>query len=856
MTYDPKETEKKWQDFWEKEKIYRFDFSSDKDVFSIDNPPRYASGALHLGHATHYTHIDFIARYKRMRGYNVFFPLCYDVNGMPIEVNVEKLHKIRMRDLPRQEFVKLCEDFANSKIDIMTQQFKILGESMDPSIYYQTDAPYYRKITQLTFLDTVQKGLVYRGLHPVNWCPRCGTAIAESEVVYDTRKTNLYYIIFNLEDGGKVTIATTRPELIPACLFLSYNKNDQRYKNLEGKYAILPIFNRKIPIFGDEDVDPTFGTGIEMVCSIGDKNDLKLIKKHGMEIIRSVDENGRLTEIGGKYKGMFVEEARKNIVEDLKKDGRITKIDDLEHSVGTCWRCGTPLEIINKEQWFIKTVDLKNEILESANKLKWIPDFMKKRLDEWVNSIEWDWVVSRQRYFATPIPVWICKNGHSVFPKKEDLLKKDGYIDPLVDKPPYEKCPICGSELTGSDEVFDTWVDSSISPLYNAFLYRDDEKFKKLYPMSLRPQAHDIIRTWAFYSIVRCKIVTGIEPWKDIFIDGHILAEDGRPMHASWGNVVDPLKIIDEYGTDAFRYFAATCTIGEDTPFRRREVVHGKRLITKLYNLGKFVEMHVNGKYDLTYEDLINRWLLIRYSEMVKSVTSLMDDYRYDRAIREIEDFFWHTFADEYIEIIKYRIKDHNETKAVVYHVYLGLLKLFAPILPHITEEMYHRIFSKYEKKISIHLESWPEPVLEGDAMEGERVKELIIKGRSFKIENSIRQIESAKIITEKTELFKKMMDVISGSLNIKKIEITEKMDMKEKTVVIPDLSKLGPILRDKLKEFLDLIEKVDPQELEKGIDFNGIKITKDYFKIKREKVFDKKGKVIDTGYDKMLIYL
>ena len=250
MTYDPKETEKKWQDFWEREKIYRFDFSSQKEVFSIDNPPRYASGALHLGHATHYTHIDFIARYKRMRGYNVFFPLCYDVNGMPIEVNVEKLHNVRMRDLPRQEFVKLCEDFAKSKIDIMTEQFKILGESMDPSIYYQTDAPYYRKITQLTFLDMVEKGLVYRALHPVNWCPRCGTAIAESEVVYDTRKTSLYYIDFDLEDGGKVTIATTRPELIPACLFLSYNKNDERYKNLEGKNVIIPLFKRKVPIYG------------------------------------------------------------------------------------------------------------------------------------------------------------------------------------------------------------------------------------------------------------------------------------------------------------------------------------------------------------------------------------------------------------------------------------------------------------------------------------------------------------------------------------------------------------------------------------------------------------------------------
>ncbi len=643
MSYDAKTVEHKWQEFWEKEKIYRFDFNSEREVFSIDNPPRYASGAIHLGHATHYTHIDFIARYKRMRGFNVFFPLCFDVNGMPIEVNVEKEKKVKMKEVERHRFIEWCEEFANSKIDTMKMQFKILGESMDPSIYYQTDSPEYRRITQLTFLDAVEKGMVYRGMHPVNWCPRCSTAIAESEIVYEDRETSLYYIKFDT-DEGEVTIATTRPELLPACLFLSYNKDDKRYDHLKNKRAKVPLFGKEVPIIPDETIDMDFGTGIEMVCSIGDKNDLKLIKKYGFDIIKIIDDQGRLTDLAGKFSGLEIADARKKIVKELEKEKRLVKVEKISHSVGTCWRCGTPLEIVNKEQWFIKTVNLKERVLEIANRLNWYPEFMKKRLEDWVQGLEWDWVVSRQRYFATPIPAWICENNHVIYASKDDLLKRRDYIDPTREKPGDGKCPICGAELKGVEDVFDTWVDSSISPLFNTFLYRDENLFRKLYPMSLRPQAHDIIRTWAFYTIVRCDIATGDIPWKDIFVDGHILAEDGRPMHASWGNVVDPLKIIEEFGADPFRYFAASCTLGEDTPFRKREIIHGKKLLNKLWNVANFVEMNISGKENTGIDDPMDNWIVAEFSETVENVIKYMDNYRYDKAIREIDEFFWHIF--------------------------------------------------------------------------------------------------------------------------------------------------------------------------------------------------------------------
>ncbi len=857
MNYEPKEIESKWQEFWSREQIYRYDFNSDKKTYSIDNPPRYASGALHLGHATHYTHIDIIARYKRMSGYNVFFPLCFDVNGMPIEVNVEKEKNVKMRDVDRHTFIKWCEEFAHSKIETMEMQFRILGESMDPSIYYQTDSPEYRRVTQLTFLDMAEKGLIYRDLHPVNWCPRCGTAIAESEIEYKEKSTKLYYINFDIESGGNVTIATTRPELIPACLFLSYNIKDERFSSLNGKNVIVPITGKKVPVIPDDSIEMEFGTGIEMVCSIGDKNDLKLIKKHGFSIIRSMDEEGKLTSIAGKYAGLHYEQARKKIIEDLENENRIIKVEEINHNVGTCWRCGTPLEIINKEQWFIKTLDLKDEILKSINNLRWFPDFMKIRLEDWTKNLEWDWVVSRQRYFATPIPAWVCKNGHIVYPKKDELLKRDDYIDPTREKPPVERCPICGSELLPVEDVFDTWVDSSISPLYNAFLYRDDEKFKKLYPMSLRPQAHDIIRTWAFYSLLRCKVITGKEPWEDIFIDGHILAEDGRPMHASWGNVVDPLKIIDEYGADAFRYFTATCMPGEDTPFRKREIVHGRKLLTKLWNVANFIEMNIETKIESEPIDMMDKWITSEFSILVEKVTSYMEEYRFDKAIKEIDEFFWHVFADHYIEMIKFKAKDDAGTKATLYKIFLGIIKLYAPFIPHITEEIYHRLFSKFEKKISVHLEKWPEKYEIEYLEEGRRIKETIAIIRRWKIENKKNSIKKVAIITEEKGIYEKEKSLVMNALKIEDLEILSQAHIHERIVKAhPDISKLGPILKNEIHEFQERIMNMDPEILKNGIEFKGRHISPEYFKF--EKVTEFQGQnveILNNGKEEILIY-
>ena len=497
--YDWRECESKWQSKWKEWGIHRFDRTSEKKVYSIDNPPRYASGNLHLGHAYGYTVIDFAARYKRLKGFNVFYPLCFDTNGTPIEVRVEKVHGVKATDVPRQQFIKMCAEFAEKYIAEMTKQFEMLGQSMDPSIYYQTDAHYYRRLTQISFIRMFKKGLVYKGHFPINWCTRCRTALADAEVDYEHRSTKLNYITFKEADTGKdVLIATTRPELLCTCLLVAVNPDDKEKGHLVGKELVTPVFNRKVKVIADAKVDPEFGTGTLMICSIGDKDDLERIMKYELPLEKGIDEDGRMTELAGKYAGMPVADARKAIIDDMKAQGLLVRQEPLEQNIGTCWRCHTPIEFLKVPQWFVKSVEFKEQVLQKVDEIVWKPEFMKVRIKDWIESLAWDWVVSRQRYFATAIPLWECDKCGDVILAEE----KECYVDPTVKTPSKMTCS-CGGKYVGSTDVFDTWMDSSISPLYNTFWERDPEAFERLYPMSMRPQSHDIIRTWAYYTILR-----------------------------------------------------------------------------------------------------------------------------------------------------------------------------------------------------------------------------------------------------------------------------------------------------------------------------------------------------------------
>jgi valyl-tRNA synthetase len=820
-SYDQRSLEKKWQSQWQDMKIYFFDFESKKKPFSIDVPPRYASGPLHAGHAVHYTHIDFAARYKRMCGYNVFFPLCFDVNGIPIEERVERKLGITRKDIDRHEFIKLCSDFADKNIKTMTDQFNILGESMDPSIYYQTNAEYYRRLTQISFIELFNKGLIYKGKFPVNWCPRCMTAMADAEVTYTDRQTKLNTIKFYFKEepnrqiikyhgvgrddkGFFVEIATTRPEMLPSCQIVAVHPRDERSPWLMDKILLVPLFDKEVKIVEDEAVDPDFGSGIVMICTVGDKEDLNWVFKYHLPLEMSIDEEGCMTDLCGKYKGMKIEDAKKAVIKDLEINELLIKSEPLDQSVGVCWRCKTPVEFVNAEQWFLKTTDFKDMVLKKSDEMGWYPEFMKIRLEDWVNSLEWDWVISRQRYFATPIPIWECEECKEVVLAKID----DCYVDPTIDEPPIEKCPKCGGKLRGSEDVFDTWMDSSISPLYNTYWHRDWDKFKKLYPMSLRPQAHDIIRTWAFYTILRCSLLTDEKPFNEIMMGGFILSEDGTPMHASLGNVIDPLKIIQEYGSDAFRCYAASCTLGEDNAFRTKDVVRGTKLLRKIWNVQQFIIGVLNNNKKPAEADHTNidKWILTKYCKLVNKCTRQMDNFDYSQTMKDIEYFLWHELADHYLEMIKssiYENKDVESIRHTLYTIGLGTIKLFAPFFPHISEEIYHIYYKNHERYDSIHLSKWPSSDYQYDKQEksGEAVKRYISQVRSWKSEQGIAlnaPLNAAASYASKEfiEQIKPSESIIKSTLKYPsshKFKIG-KPDVEEKiSKVAPVYSKIGP---------------------------------------------------------------
>ena len=420
--YNFGEIERKWQRKWEEMGIYRFDWNdTEHPTFSIDTPPPYPSGEFHMGNVLNWTYFDMVARYKRMRGYNVLFPQGWDCHGLSIEVQVEKENNIRKREAPPDQFRKWCEQLVKKYIALMKEGVVRLGCSVDWTTEYRTMDPDYWRRTQLSFIILYNKGFIYQGTHPVNWCPRCETAIADAEVDYEEREGTLHYIKFPLENGHDyLLIATTRPEFIPACVAVAVNPMDDRFKNYVGRKIIVPIVNRTVEIIPDENVDPSFGTGVVMICTYGDKEDVKTVIKHKLPVITILTENGKINENGAKYAGLTISEAKEAIVKDIEAAGLLQKTEKIQQEIGVCDRCETPVEILERKQWFMKTRILTDKVEKTANEIAWYPDYMKTRLVDWARSLDWDWVISRQRVFGTPIPIWYCKNCGEIILAKEE----------------------------------------------------------------------------------------------------------------------------------------------------------------------------------------------------------------------------------------------------------------------------------------------------------------------------------------------------------------------------------------------------------------------------------------------------
>ncbi len=766
-TINFREMERKWKDFWEKEKIFKSDFSK-QEIYSIDTPPPTVSGKMHIGHAFSYSHQDFIARFRRMflinKNKGVFYPFGTDDNGLPTERLVEKLNKIKSKELSRAEFIDLCIKTLKEVTPGFIQEWKDLGMSCDFEMYYSTIDENSRRISQEFFIDLFNKKEIYRKEFPTIWCPECQTSIAQAELEDKKEKSYFSTLKFSCE-GKDLLISTTRPELLGACVCVFVHPSDKRYKNLIGKKARVPLFNFEVPIISDSSADPEKGTGVLMVCSYGDKYDVDAINRHKLIPKIIFDKSGRISE--GEYMGLKVKEARKKILEDLKNKNLIYEQKEIEHFVNVHDKCGTPIEFLTTEQWFIKILDKKDALIKQGNKIKWHPEFMKKRYDNWVKGLEWDWNISRERHFGVPIPVWECKNCNElILPDKKELP-----IDPLQKE---KKCPKCKKIATPEKKVLDTWATSSLTPQILFFL--TDKKIK--IPYSLRPQGHDIIRTWAFYTIVREFLIDKKIPWKEIFISGNV-SLGGEKMSKSKGNTIDPHDVLEKYGADALRFWAGNCKLGNDMDYQEKDLITAKKMINKLLNASKFVFIGLKD-YDKKIPKKIeplDRLFLDRISFLIDKSTKNFLNYEYSKVKQDVEKFFLSDFCDNYLEIVKKRVYQGIGDKKLsvqytLYNSLLTILKLISPIMPFVTEEIYQEYFRKYEKVKSIHLSGWPEK---------EKINEspdfnIIVKNLSF-----VRQEKSKKnislnspikeFITPDYEILDKYKeDFISaiGALNIK----------------------------------------------------------------------------------------
>jgi valyl-tRNA synthetase len=715
--------EEKWQKEWEEKGIYHFDHKDKKrPTYVIDTPPPYPSGDFHMGNVLNWTYFDIVARYKRMGGYNVFFPQGWDCHGLPTEVETEEHYGIKKTDMPPDKFRQLCEQFVEKYISIMRTAVKRLGCSIDWTTEYKTMNPDYWRRTQLSFILLYKKGFIYRGTHPVNWCPRCETAIADAEVEHETREGMLHFIKFPLEQEGYLTIATTRPELLPACVTVAVNPTDDRYKQYVGKSVNVPIAERKVEIIADEMVDPEFGTGVVMICTYGDKADVKSVAKHGLPVIMCIDEKGRMNQNTGKYAGTTVTEAKEAMATELKKEVLLEKLEPLQQEVGVCGRCKTPIEILDREQWFMKTRKLTDDVEKNAWDITWYPDHMRIRLIDWAKSLDWDWVISRQRI---SIPIWYCRKCKATVLAEADWLP----IDPRIQPPKIGSCPKCGTgEFTPEMDVFDTWFDSSISCAVHAG-WPDKRNWRRLFPADIHPSGTDIIRTWAYYLMVRHLALFNEKPYKSCLINGMVLGSDGRKMSKSLGNYIATPEVFSKYGADAARQWVASGgTTGSDIPFRWADVEYGWRFLIKLWNAAKFASQHLQDHRptENVKLELLDRWLLSKLAKVVQKATSALEECQFNIAAEEIRNFTWHTFCDSYIEAVKHRLY----RKAAQHTLYLAIyriLQLLAPIIPHTTEEIYQTLYAEDKRHLSIHVSPWPVPDKTLLDEEAERCGNLVV---------------------------------------------------------------------------------------------------------------------------------
>lgn len=748
--YNPKTAEPQWQEFWEKNGIFKFDDKSKKPIYSIDTPPPYVSAAhLHVGHAMSYSQAEFIVRYRRMKGDAIYYPMGFDDNGLPTERFVENKYKIDKSKTSRKEFIDLCLQETALGRQTYESLWRSLGLSVDWSQNYSTIDDRCRRTSQLSFIDLYRKGRIYHSEAPTMWCPYCQTALAQADLEDEILSSSLNDIYFYTEDNGPITISTTRPELIPACVGIFVHPEDTRYQHIWNKRIRVPFSDRTVAVYTDSDVKMDFGSGAMMVCTWGDPEDVRRWREFSLETRQIINADGTMNEKAGEFAGLNLTEARKAILKKLAEQNQLRQSKEISHAVQTHERCFTPVEFFQTPQWFIQIMDRKEKYLQMADELNWYPEFMKIRYLDWVKNLKWDWCISRQRYYGVPFPIWYCGEcGEAILPDPAQLP-----VDPTLDSPPCETCPNCGGRnFRGESDVMDTWMTSSLTPQINAEWNGNGTFKKSIFPMSLRVQAFEIIRTWLFYTIVKAEAHSDSLPWQNVMISGWGLDRRGEKMSKRRGNFVTPEKMIEKYSADALRFWAASSTLGNNLKFLEEDVAVGQKLLTKLWNACRFAyRFFPDELLSDKITEPIDQAILARLNNTIQSATDHFEAYEYFKARQAIEEFFWKDFCDNYLELVKARLwgdtenirpEQRQSALAALQTILRDILKLFSPFIPHLTEELFQAYFAELLGEKSIHLSQWPEPKQpaadENSEALFEQVLQILTQVRHFKSEQKL----------------------------------------------------------------------------------------------------------------------
>ncbi len=745
--------EAKWDEWWEAAGTYRFDRSRSREqIYAIDTPPPTVSGSLHVGHVMSYTQTDVVARYRRMRGFEVFYPMGWDDNGLPTERRVQNYFGVRCDpSLPydpgfdasalerpdgvppvaisRANFIELCDRLTLEDERAFEDLFRLLGLSVDWTITYTTIGGVARRASQRAFLRLLDKGLAYTAEAPTMWDIDFQTAVAQAEIEDREQDGEYHRVTFHSESGGVVEIETSRPELIPACVALVVHPTDERFRALVGSTVTTPLFHVPVPVVAHELADPEKGTGVAMICTFGDVTDVTWWRELQLpaRIVVGKDGtlgSGRFGEPGwdsrdavaanaamGELTGLVSKKARKRIVELLRNSGDLMgEPTPVRHVVKFYEKGDRPLEVITSRQWFVQTLRFREELLARGRQLRWHPEFMGSRFASWVEGLNADWAMSRQRYFGVSFPVWypIGATGqpdyeHPIVPDESRLP-----IDPQGDVPEgytAEQRGVPGG-FVGDPDVMDTWATSSLSPQIAAGWVDDPDLFARLFPMDLRPQAHDIIRTWLFYTVLRAELEHDSLPWTDAAISGFVLDPDRKKMSKSKGNVVTPIEMFQQHSADAVRYWAASARLGVDARFDEQQMKVGRRLAIKLLNVSRFV-LSMEAEPGATAESL-DVSMLEHLQGVIAEATNSLEAYDHARALEVVERSFW-GFCDDYVELVKSRAYGSRGIEAAgsaIATLRLSLavyLRAFAPFLPYVAEEAW-----SWWREGSIHRAAWP----------------------------------------------------------------------------------------------------------------------------------------------------